>query len=140
MSAELLPCPCCGGDAKFAPFGLHVYCMKCGIQTPECLNKEKTTETWNRRAQQPSAQEAVGHIDAGEDGVFVELYHDRDLRVGAKLYPAPTLRPVSDEDVALARQASDFVYISRGASYETDDAAIRAALESFLARRMGEKS
>lgn len=89
--------------------------------------------------QQPSAQEAVAYCDPSDpinSTAFAWPGSDRDVaRHRTALYPAPTLRPVSDEDVALARQASDLIHVSRGASYETDDAAIRAALESFIARR-----
>ncbi len=40
------------------------------------------------------AAEAVGEIDEGEDGRFVELYPDRELPLGAKVYLVPPAQAV----------------------------------------------
>lgn len=91
--------------------------------------------------QQPSAQEAVYAVWTGEVNDFgYPLYAISDalpipMADNWKLYTAPTLRPVSDEE---AESFSEAIYGAPRA-FISDRARKRArsALESFLARRMG---
>lgn len=62
----------------------------------------------------------------------------RGLPIGTKLYTAPTLRPVSDGDVEAAITAMCAVSGSVPIMDELTRRRMRAALESFLARLMGE--
>jgi hypothetical protein len=59
MKTELMPCPCCGNNAKprQIPFGIlksrtvhYVECVVCRLRTPVELDIETAAETWNRRA------------------------------------------------------------------------------------------
>lgn len=68
--AELLPCPMCGGDAKYGKFDVtpdslkavqeiyyHFACTSCGLATAECeyTTIEQAAAAWNTRA--PTARE-----------------------------------------------------------------------------------
>lgn len=58
--SELLPCPCCGGDADigvrfvqdapehFKPVGYAAVC-KCGLKTKKFKTREEAAECWNLR-------------------------------------------------------------------------------------------
>lgn len=59
MKTELMPCPCCGNNAKPRQFrsGIlksrtvhYVECVVCRLRTPVELDIETAAETWNRRA------------------------------------------------------------------------------------------
>lgn len=59
MKTELMPCPCCGNNAKPRQFrsGIlksrtvhYVECVVCQLRTPVELDIETAAETWNRRA------------------------------------------------------------------------------------------
>lgn len=59
MKTELMPCPCCGNNAKPRLFrsGIlksrtvhYVECVVCRLRTPVELDIETAAETWNRRA------------------------------------------------------------------------------------------
>ena len=48
---ELLPCPCCGGEARFIECGEDdhfVKCDNCELQT-ECDIKDCAADVWNNR-------------------------------------------------------------------------------------------
>lgn len=59
INMELMPCPCCGNNAKPRQFrsGIlksrtvhYVECVVCRLRTPVELDIETAAETWNRRA------------------------------------------------------------------------------------------
>lgn len=72
MSAELKPCPFCGGEAEpinASPFdGWHCRCKRCDIEGNEWLDEATAIRAWNRRAtpapgapgQEAAAVQAVG--------------------------------------------------------------------------------
>lgn len=51
---ELLPCPCCGGQAKemytYLTSVEWVACLKCGLETKGFGNAEAAAKAWNTRA------------------------------------------------------------------------------------------
>lgn len=50
LESHLLPCPFCGGKAKFIDFGyVMVRCEKCGVTTVNCHNREYAYRHWNNR-------------------------------------------------------------------------------------------
>lgn len=165
MSAELLPCPFCGMDNALDQYPSD-FLDGTGANVVRCAwcHGAAPLKTWNRRAQQPSATEAAcpaawqwrsrikgGAWDAWESGRFggpAPPFMDIEER----RIPAPTLRPVSDEDVEKAAESlwntSPHKLLEK-AGHPTDWKSQpetikrdyrkqgRAALESFLVRRMG---
>lgn len=59
---DLLPCPCCGGQARLSFREAGVYCVKCGLMTGAKLTTTIAVAVWNRRIFQPKAEEAGGEI------------------------------------------------------------------------------
>ena len=50
LEKQLLPCPMCGGTAKFVDFGyIHVRCEKCGVSTGNSLGIDDAVTRWNQR-------------------------------------------------------------------------------------------
>ena len=50
LEKQLLPCPMCGGTAKFVDFGYkHVRCVKCGVSTGNSLGIDDAVTRWNQR-------------------------------------------------------------------------------------------
>lgn len=50
LEKHLLPCPMCGGTAKFVDFGyIHVRCVKCGVSTGNSLGIDDAVTRWNQR-------------------------------------------------------------------------------------------
>ena len=50
LEKQLLPCPMCGGTAKFVEFGcIHVRCVKCGVSTGNSLGIDDAVTRWNQR-------------------------------------------------------------------------------------------
>lgn len=53
--SSLLPCPFCGGDARFAAHysgtttDYRIECCKCWAETPRYTDKKAAWENWNRR-------------------------------------------------------------------------------------------
>jgi hypothetical protein len=59
---------------------------------------------WFDGAQPAERQgEAIGEIDWGEDGAFVEIYPDRDLKLGEKIYTHPAAPVGVPDEQALER-------------------------------------
>ena len=65
MTAELLPCPFCGGtDLQASSNGIEscFFGCGCGAEGPTCFTHVEALEAWNRRAQPPAGEVAK---DAG---------------------------------------------------------------------------
>lgn len=47
----LKPCPCCGGEARYAKLedDILVYCTVCGLKTEDYKTQKDAAESWNRR-------------------------------------------------------------------------------------------
>ena len=53
-TAELRPCPFCGGvDLRYMFYGgcIAVHCRGCGIEGPFGADDDEAAEKWNRRAE-----------------------------------------------------------------------------------------
>lgn len=82
MTDNLLPCPFCGGEARWRyrkPYG-YVLCKKCGVSTgafpdsyEEADGKKDAIAAWNRRAE---PEKITGETSDGYH-TFNELYHHR---------------------------------------------------------------
>jgi Lar family restriction alleviation protein len=70
---ELLPCPCCGGEARFGTeydqTALYrVYCRGCGIRTSKDASSHKVVTAWNKRADCIPTMVRVGDVDLSSLG------------------------------------------------------------------------
>jgi hypothetical protein len=82
----LLPCPYCGGAAKFGeqPEGVFINCPEClastGILIPQCHTQAEAAEAWNRRAAAAAdlVLDAAEALLAGEVGVLAQLHGNPD--------------------------------------------------------------
>lgn len=130
------------------------------VRMTETLMRENVTKGFpaapKPSAEQPSAQKAVAYCDPSDpinSTAFAWPGTDRDVaRQKTPLYTAPTLRPVSNEDVEAAAETlwnTSSHKLLEKAEHPTDWKSQpetikrdyrkqgRAALESVLARRMG---
>ena len=65
LEKHLLPCPMCGGTAKFVDFGYkHVRCVKCGVSTGNSLGIDDAVKRWNQRV-----------VDSRIAQLHSEIYH-----------------------------------------------------------------
>lgn len=72
LEKQLLPCPMCGGTAKFVDFGyIHVRCVKCGVSTGNSLGIDDAVTRWNQRT-----------VDSRIAQLHSEIYHLKNRIAG----------------------------------------------------------
>lgn len=86
--AELLPCPCCGGEAAFGDLeiGKHffVHCVECLAATnhlvPHGNTKEIAAKLWNTRQAltAPQVDKALRHLRAHAEWQPLDNWHEDD--------------------------------------------------------------
>ena len=62
---KLLPCPFCGGEAKFGTFNhFWIECTNCEMETPYMENEEELVALWNTRK---SIDDMVKQLEKASD-------------------------------------------------------------------------
>ena len=76
---KLLPCPFCGGEAKFATSSRHwIECTKCGAQT-EYTGYEEAIAIWNtRKPMQEIVEQLEANIESSDK--YIREYDDSEVQ------------------------------------------------------------